>query len=223
MTHREVDLAVRGIGGSRWRVAPGPGERPAPECRLEEPVVSRIISFRRRAARPHGVSLGGLRAEPGGIIAGPARKWRSRISAPNLLLQIGCGGKGICCNNYFPGSLYPFTNRNAQGPIDAPPEPSGILRLMSFTSDFRRLTPAQRHTFLAAFLGWTMDSLDFFLLIFCVKAIAGEFHTQPSAVLGAVFMTQAFRPVGSAAVRHAGRSLRAAAGADDQHPRLLGH
>jgi SHS family lactate transporter-like MFS transporter len=59
------------------------------------------------------------------------------------------------------------------------------------------LSGPQRHTFLAAFLGWTLDSLDFFLLIFCVKAIAGEFHTQPSAVLGAVFMTQAFRPVGA--------------------------
>jgi SHS family lactate transporter-like MFS transporter len=68
---------------------------------------------------------------------------------------------------------------------------------MSVLNDFRRLTRAQRHTFLAAFLGWTMDSLDFFLLIFCVKAIAVEFHTQPSAVLGAVFLTQAFRPVGA--------------------------
>jgi len=36
-----------------------------------------------------------------------------------------------------------------------------------------------------------------FLLIFCVKAIAAEFHTQPSAVMGAVFLTQAFRPVGA--------------------------
>ena len=68
---------------------------------------------------------------------------------------------------------------------------------MSVLSDFRRLTRSQRHTFLAAFLGWTMDSLDFFLLIFCVKAIAADFHTQPSAVLGAVFLTQAFRPVGA--------------------------
>jgi SHS family lactate transporter-like MFS transporter len=68
---------------------------------------------------------------------------------------------------------------------------------MFAVSDLRRLTPGQRHTFLAAFLGWTMDSLDFFLLIFCVKAIAGEFHAKPSAVLGAVFLTQAFRPVGA--------------------------
>jgi SHS family lactate transporter-like MFS transporter len=68
---------------------------------------------------------------------------------------------------------------------------------MSVIDNFRQLTSQQRHTFAAAFLGWTLDSLDFFLLIFCVKAIAGEFHSQPSAVLGAVFMTQAFRPVGA--------------------------
>ena len=67
----------------------------------------------------------------------------------------------------------------------------------SVHDNFRRLTGAQRHTFLAAFLGWTMDSLDFFILIFCIPAIAKEFHTQPSAVLGAVFLTQAFRPVGA--------------------------
>lgn len=68
---------------------------------------------------------------------------------------------------------------------------------MSFLDDFRRLSPAQRYTFLASFLGWTLDSLDFFLLIFCVKAIATDFGTRPSAVLGAVFLTQAFRPVGA--------------------------
>ncbi|MGA3161014.1 MAG: MFS transporter [Terracidiphilus sp.] len=68
---------------------------------------------------------------------------------------------------------------------------------MSVLNDFRRLSPAQRHTFLAAFLGWTMDSLDFFLLVFCVKAIAADFHTLPSAVMGAVFLTQSFRPLGA--------------------------
>jgi MFS transporter, SHS family, lactate transporter len=68
---------------------------------------------------------------------------------------------------------------------------------MQVMSDFRRLSSAQRRTFAATFLGWTFDSLDFFLLVFCVKAIAGEFRTQPSEVLGAVFMTQAFRPVGA--------------------------
>jgi len=68
---------------------------------------------------------------------------------------------------------------------------------MSFVHDFRRLSPSQRHTFIAAFLGWTLDSLDFFLLIFCVKAISADFHAKPSDVLGAVFLTQAFRPIGA--------------------------
>jgi len=68
---------------------------------------------------------------------------------------------------------------------------------MSFVHDFKRLSPSQRHTFVAAFLGWTLDSLDFFLLIFCVKAISADFHAKPSDVLSAVFLTQAFRPVGA--------------------------
>ncbi len=72
-----------------------------------------------------------------------------------------------------------------------------MLPQMSVLAPFRQLTHAQRHVFLAAFLGWTLDSLDFFLLVFCVNAIAGEFHTKPSAILGAVFLTQAFRPVGA--------------------------
>jgi MFS transporter, SHS family, lactate transporter len=74
---------------------------------------------------------------------------------------------------------------------------SVILAPMSVMGDFRRLSNNQRRTFAATFLGWTFDSLDFFLLVFCVKAIAGEFRTQPSAILGAVFMTQAFRPLGA--------------------------
>ena len=67
----------------------------------------------------------------------------------------------------------------------------------SVLKNFRSLSSTQRHTFVAAFLGWTMDSLDFFILVFCVPAIGKEFHTAPSAVLGAVFLTQAFRPVGA--------------------------
>ncbi len=72
-----------------------------------------------------------------------------------------------------------------------------MLRPVSALGPFRELSSSQRHVFLAAFLGWTLDSLDFFLLVFCVKPIAVEFHTQPSSILGAVFLTQAFRPVGA--------------------------
>jgi SHS family lactate transporter-like MFS transporter len=67
----------------------------------------------------------------------------------------------------------------------------------SVLSHFQRLSPAQRHTFVAAFLGWTLDSLDFFILTFCVPAIATEFHAQRSEVMGGVFLTQAFRPLGA--------------------------
>lgn len=72
-----------------------------------------------------------------------------------------------------------------------------MLPPMPVLGPFAKLTRMQRHAFLAAFLGWTLDSLDFFLLVFCVKAIANDFKVQPSAVLGAVFLTQAFRPVGA--------------------------
>ncbi len=72
-----------------------------------------------------------------------------------------------------------------------------MLPAMSVIGNFRQLTRTQRHTFVASFLGWTLDSLDFFILIFCVPAIAAEFRTKPSAVLAAVFLTQAFRPVGA--------------------------
>jgi SHS family lactate transporter-like MFS transporter len=68
---------------------------------------------------------------------------------------------------------------------------------MSFVHDFKRLSRSQRHTFIASFLGWTLDSLDFFLLIFCVNAIASDFRAKASDVFSAVFLTLLFRPVGA--------------------------
>jgi len=72
-----------------------------------------------------------------------------------------------------------------------------MLPMMRLVPDFKSLTPPQRHAFVASFLGWTLDSLDFFLLIFCVKAMATEFRTRPSVILEAVLLTQAFRPIGA--------------------------
>lgn len=66
-----------------------------------------------------------------------------------------------------------------------------------FFSNFRTLTPQQRHAFIAAFLGWSLDAFDFFLLVFCVSAIAADFHAKTSAVAEALFLTLAFRPVGA--------------------------
>src|SRR3984957_12427249 len=68
---------------------------------------------------------------------------------------------------------------------------------MEFIGHFRRLTPLQRNTFVACFLGWSLDAFDFFILTFCVSAIATQFQTKISAVAEAIFITLAFRPVGA--------------------------
>jgi len=61
-----------------------------------------------------------------------------------------------------------------------------------------RLTPAQRHAFVACFLGWALDAFDYFILVFAVKAIATDFHVQVTAVTVAITLTLAMRPVGAA-------------------------
>jgi SHS family lactate transporter-like MFS transporter len=68
---------------------------------------------------------------------------------------------------------------------------------MEFIGHFRRLTSVQRNTFVACFLGWSLDAFDFFILTFCVSAIATQFQTKVSAVAEAIFITLAFRPVGA--------------------------
>jgi SHS family lactate transporter-like MFS transporter len=68
---------------------------------------------------------------------------------------------------------------------------------MEFIGHFRRLTPVQRNTFIACFLGWSLDAFDFFILTFCISAIATEFQTKVSAVVVAVSWTLAMRPVGA--------------------------
>jgi SHS family lactate transporter-like MFS transporter len=68
---------------------------------------------------------------------------------------------------------------------------------MPLARRFRALTSAQRHTFAACFLGWTLDAFDFFLLTFCLTAIATGFHTGRKQVEEAIFWTLAMRPVGA--------------------------
>jgi SHS family lactate transporter-like MFS transporter len=68
---------------------------------------------------------------------------------------------------------------------------------MEFIGRFRRLTPVQRNTFIACFLGWSLDAFDFFILTFCISAIATQFQTKVSAVAEAIFITLVFRPVGA--------------------------
>jgi len=64
---------------------------------------------------------------------------------------------------------------------------------------FRLLTRAQLHAFLASLGGWALDALDFFIFVFCLKAISSEFHTDVKAVSEGIFLTLACRPLGALA------------------------
>jgi SHS family lactate transporter-like MFS transporter len=46
-------------------------------------------------------------------------------------------------------------------------------------------------------LGWTLDAFDFFLVVFCLTAIGGEFHEPDSKMALAITITLAFRPLGA--------------------------
>jgi SHS family lactate transporter-like MFS transporter len=59
------------------------------------------------------------------------------------------------------------------------------------------LTGEQKRTIVAAWLGWTLDAFDFFLLTFLLKDIAKEFGVEVSAVAYALFLTLAMRFVGA--------------------------
>ena len=64
-------------------------------------------------------------------------------------------------------------------------------------SPFRSLTSQQRHAFVACFLGWSLDAFDYFILVFCVSAVAADFRVARSEVVEALALTLAFRPVGA--------------------------
>ncbi|HEY2362525.1 MAG TPA: MFS transporter [Candidatus Angelobacter sp.] len=68
---------------------------------------------------------------------------------------------------------------------------------MGFFRRLQNLTSVQRNTFIACFLGWSLDAFDFFILVFCVTAISADFHAKVSAIAEAIFITLAMRPVGA--------------------------
>src|SRR5271169_4843413 len=49
----------------------------------------------------------------------------------------------------------------------------------------------------APFLGWTLDSFDFFIIVFVFKDIAKEFNTDIPSVTATLFLTLAMRPLGA--------------------------
>ncbi|HVX79456.1 MAG TPA: MFS transporter [Bradyrhizobium sp.] len=58
-------------------------------------------------------------------------------------------------------------------------------------------TREQKHVVAASFLGWSLDAFDFFLMVFVLKDIAAEFHTEIANVTVAILLTLAMRPVGA--------------------------
>jgi SHS family lactate transporter-like MFS transporter len=60
-------------------------------------------------------------------------------------------------------------------------------------------TPGPRHwhAVTAAFLGWTLDAFDFFVLVFLVDTLATQFHVSKPRIVFTITMTLAMRPVGA--------------------------
>ncbi|MEX3789689.1 MFS transporter [Paraburkholderia sp. BR14374] len=58
-------------------------------------------------------------------------------------------------------------------------------------------TREQRNVTIAAYLGWTLDAFDFFLMVFVLKDIAQEFNTDIPSVAVAIMLTLMMRPLGA--------------------------
>jgi SHS family lactate transporter-like MFS transporter len=68
---------------------------------------------------------------------------------------------------------------------------------LAFLQQIRALTKAQRRAFTACFLGWSLDSFDFFILTFCLDEVATQFQISHTTVTESIFATLAMRPVGA--------------------------
>jgi SHS family lactate transporter-like MFS transporter len=60
-----------------------------------------------------------------------------------------------------------------------------------------KLNADQRNAFLAAFLGWTMDAFDYFLIVLVYSEIAEEFGTSLAKMAFVTTVTLLMRPVGA--------------------------
>jgi MFS transporter, SHS family, lactate transporter len=58
-------------------------------------------------------------------------------------------------------------------------------------------TKSQRNVVIAAYLGWTLDAFDFFLMVFMFKDISADLHSSMQVVTTALFLTLAMRPIGA--------------------------
>ena len=68
---------------------------------------------------------------------------------------------------------------------------------MEALSLLRSLNRVQKNTFIACFLGWTLDALDFFLLTFVFVPVAHDFGKTIPQVTFAITLTLMMRPLGA--------------------------
>ncbi|MFW0792649.1 MFS transporter [Gordonia sp. CPCC 205515] len=69
--------------------------------------------------------------------------------------------------------------------------------MASNTSSRERLTPDQRNSFAAAYLGWAMDAFDYFLVVLIYADIAKDFGVPLTQMALITTMTLIMRPVGA--------------------------
>src|SRR5436305_2068292 len=62
---------------------------------------------------------------------------------------------------------------------------------------FKSLNREQRNTFVACFLGWALDALDFFLVTFVLGPLGQDFNRSIPKVAFAITLTLMMRPVGA--------------------------
>lgn len=67
----------------------------------------------------------------------------------------------------------------------------------SLIQEWRNLAKPQKMAVWAAYLGWTLDAFDFFLLVFSLKAIAEAIGAPIKSVSEALALTLAMRPLGA--------------------------
>ena len=67
----------------------------------------------------------------------------------------------------------------------------------SIWSLLRSLSPAQRNTFTASFLGWMLDAFDFFLVVLVLSHLATDFRKTVAEMAFAITVTLMMRPVGA--------------------------
>ncbi len=64
-------------------------------------------------------------------------------------------------------------------------------------AELRKLSRHQRAACIAGLLGWSLDAFDFFLMVFVMRSIAGDFHAQVKDVAFSLTLTLMFRPLGA--------------------------